>query len=91
MKRVVWRAQALDDLETIVTYIADRNAPAAERLHKAIEACADLLAAHPLAFRPGRVTGTREAVVHPNYILIYRVLADTVEIVSVVHARQQYP
>jgi len=37
------------------------------------------------------VHGTREAVVHPNYILIYRVGTDAVEIVSLVHARQQYP
>jgi len=37
------------------------------------------------------VAGTREAVVHPNYILIYRVLDDRVEVVNVVHARQQYP
>ena len=25
-------------------------------------------------YRPGRVSGTREAVVHPNYIVIYRVI-----------------
>lgn len=89
--RVAWRAQAVDDLESIIAYIADRNLPAAERLHAAIEACADALPAHPHAFRPGRVAGTREAVVHPNYILIYRVLDDRVEVVNVVHARQQYP
>jgi toxin ParE1/3/4 len=46
---------------------------------------------HPFLYRPGRVAGTREAVVHPNYILVYRVTAEAVEIVSVVHARQQYP
>ena len=91
MTPVVWRAQALDDLETIITYIADRNVTAAERLHQAIDACAKLLAEYPYAFRPGRVSGTREAVVHPNYILIYRPTAGTVEIVNVVHARQQYP
>jgi len=37
------------------------------------------------------VPGTREAVVHANYITIYRVTAEAVEIVSVVHARQLYP
>ena len=42
-------------------------------------------------YRTGRVEGTREAVVHPNYILIYRVATDAVEIVAVVHARQEYP
>jgi toxin ParE1/3/4 len=30
-------------------------------------------------------------VVHPNYILIYRVTGDAVEIVNLVHARQRYP
>jgi addiction module RelE/StbE family toxin len=91
VRRLIWRARALDDLETIITYIAERNLTAARRLHAAIEACADALPAHPFAFRPGRVAGTREAVVHPNYILIYRVLDETLEIVNVVHARQQYP
>jgi len=42
-------------------------------------------------YRPGRVEGTREAIVHPNYILIYRVTVDAVEITAVVHARQEYP
>jgi toxin ParE1/3/4 len=37
------------------------------------------------------VASTREAVVHPNYILIYGVSADAVEIIAVVHSRQQYP
>ena len=42
-------------------------------------------------YRAGRIRGTREAVVHPNYILIYRVGSDAVEIVNVIHSRQQYP
>ncbi len=56
-----------------------------------IEASVLLLAEHPTPLRPGRVAGTREMVVHPNYIVVYRVNAGPVEIVSVVHARQQYP
>ena len=91
MRTLVWRASALDDLETIISYIAERNAAAAERLQSAIEACAKGLPEHPFLYRPGRVAGTREAVVHPNYILIYGVSADAIEIVAVVHSRQQYP
>ena len=89
--KLVWRARALTDLEAIMSYIAERSEPAAERLQSAIEACADGLTRHPFLYRPGRAEGTREAVVHPNYILIYRVGAEAIEIVRVVHSRQQYP
>ena len=68
MLRLIWRAGALDDLEAILTYIAERDITAAERLNASIEACAERLPEHPFMFRPGRVPGTREAVVHPNYI-----------------------
>jgi toxin ParE1/3/4 len=89
--KLVWRARALSDLETILSFIADLNLAAAERLLEAIETCTERLPEHPFLYRIGRVEGTREAVVHPNYIVIYRVGADVVEIVNIVHARQQYP
>jgi addiction module RelE/StbE family toxin len=89
--KLVWRASALADLTTIIGYIAERNLSAAEELQGAIENCAERLPEHPFLYRTGRVDGTREAVVHPNYILIYRVDTDAVEIVSVLHSRQQYP
>jgi toxin ParE1/3/4 len=89
--KLVWRAKALADLETIISYIAERNVNAADRLLGAIEACTEGLPDHPFLYRPGRVEGTREAVVHPNYIVIYTVGTDRIEIVAIVHARQQYP
>jgi toxin ParE1/3/4 len=49
------------------------------------------LAEHPYLFRPGRVSGTRELVVHTNYVVVYRVLTTSVEIVAVLHTRQRYP
>ena len=88
---LIWRDSALADLETIIAYIADRNGPAAQRLKSTIDARAEGLTKQPYLYRAGRVPGTREAVVHPNYILIYRVNADAVEIVSVMHSRQRYP
>jgi toxin ParE1/3/4 len=48
------------------------------------------IAKHPYLYRPGRVAGTREAVIHPNYLLVYRV-TETIEILAILHARQQYP
>ena len=32
-----------------------------------------ILSSDTVLFRPGRVDGTREYVVHPNYIVVYRV------------------
>lgn len=64
---------------------------AAQRLKSLIAACAERLPEHPFMYRPGRVPGTREAVVHPNYILVYRVTGEAVEVVNLVHARQEYP
>ena len=56
-----------------------------------IEAAVMPLAQHSFLFRPGRVPGTRELVAHPNYIVVYRVKGNQVEIVSILHARQHYP
>lgn len=91
MLPLVWGAEALRDLEQIIGYIADRNVAAAERLQDAIEYTAGQLPAHPYLHRPGRVPGTREAVVHPNYVLVYKVGAAEIDVLAVLHARQQYP
>jgi toxin ParE1/3/4 len=88
---VVWRDEAEADLLEILEYIAARNKPAAARLHAAILHTAERLAEHPAIHRPGRAPGTREAVVHPNYILIYQVTAAQIEILTLIHARQLYP
>jgi toxin ParE1/3/4 len=88
---LVWRRAARDDLAEIIAYIAARDPSAVRRMKAVIEAAVLPLAEHPFLFRPGRVPGTRELVAHPNYIIVYRVLVDRVEIVSVLHARQLYP
>jgi len=89
--RVVWTNKGLDDLDMITDYIGDRNFPAAERIRALIEDASERLSNHPYVHRPGRLPGTREAVVHPNYIIVYSVDTDQVTILAVIHARQQYP
>jgi len=42
-------------------------------------------------YREGRIRGTREIVVHRNYVVFYHVSEDTVTIQRVKHARQQWP
>jgi len=90
MPHIVWRPQAREDLRRIIDFVSDRNIAAALRLATLFEQAAERLADHPYMHRAGRVPGTREAVVHPNYIMTYRV-HEAVEIVSIFHTRQQYP
>jgi toxin ParE1/3/4 len=89
--KVIWRQTARNDYYELLDYIAERNLAAAARLENAIETRTEMLAEHPFMNRPGREPGTREAIVHPNYIVVYRVTAEVVEILNVVHARQEYP
>lgn len=91
MLPVIWRADARSNLAEIVSYIAERNPSAARRVREMIEAAILPVAEHPYLYRFGRVPGTREVVAHPNYILVYRVAVDCIEVVNVLHARQQYP
>ncbi len=91
MLRLLWTAEALEDLCEIIGYIAERNLPAAERLTDIIETTVERLPDHPFLYRAGRVSATREAIVHPNYIVVYRVGSDAVEILAVLHSRRQYP
>lgn len=91
MLRLVWLESALGDLDAIVDYIAARNYAAAFKIQQTVEACVERLIEHPYLHRTGRVRGTREAVVHPNYVIVYRVRSDSVEIVNVIHSRREYP
>ncbi|KAB0494807.1 type II toxin-antitoxin system RelE/ParE family toxin [Pseudomonas vancouverensis] len=87
---VEWRPEARAELWQIISYISDLNFKAAIELFQAIEAATSALPEHPYLYRIGRVLNTREIVVHPNYLVIYRV-TDRIEIMSVLHARQEYP
>jgi toxin ParE1/3/4 len=86
-----WRETARADLLAIVDYISDDNPDAAQRLKDDIEAKTSKLPEHPRLYRPGRVAGTREMVVRPNYVVIYTEDARAVSILRVLHAAQQWP
>lgn len=88
---VVWRARASADLLAIVEYIAADNPDAAQALKDAIETRAAGLAGQPRLYRAGRVKGTREMTAHPNYIVIYRIVGQAVEVLRVKHAAQKWP
>ena len=91
MLRVEWRESARADLLAIIDYISDYNPDAAQRMKDDIEAKAINLAEYPKRHRPGRIAGTREMVVHPNYLIIYSAGDESVVILRILHAAQQWP
>lgn len=91
---ILWRPLAEADLEGFIDFIALDNPDRAESFGQELRQKVGVLADHPLmgrTGRPGLPAGTRELVVHKNYIVFYRVLAEsrTVEVLRVRHTAQQ--
>ena len=92
MLLIEWKASADADLFEILDYISERNEQAAERLYGLIQGTLEHASDHPYLYKPSqRILGLREIVVHPNYIVLYRVAATCIEVVNVVHARREFP
>lgn len=91
MPELEWKASAVADLMALVDYITDDNPRAALALLDEIQDKVALLPVHPKCCRPGRVMGTRELVVRPNYIVVYAETEAAVTGLRVLHAAQQWP
>ena len=93
MTKLVWRPMAMADREAIMDYIAADNPLAAVELDDDFEDKAEMARQRPTLYRPGRVPGTREIVVRPTYVMVYRIEDDgeTVAVLRVLHAAQQWP
>lgn len=91
MRRLEWKVQAENDLFDILDYIGQDNPDAALELVQKIREKAAGLLIRPTLYRAGRIRGTREMIVHRNYIVFYRVTDEAVTILRVKHARQMWP
>ena len=89
--KLLWTPEARQDRIKIYDYIEADNPLAALELDELFCKNADYLLEHPGLGRQGRVQGTRELVVHPNYIVIYDVVGDAVRVLRVLHAARQWP
>ena len=80
------------DLDAIAAYYGTINPAATLAILDAVARTQGLLAEHPFVGRPGKVPGTREAVVVGTaFILVYVPSADAVTIVKVLDSRSQWP
>lgn len=88
---VKWLAVALENMRTIADYIAQDNQDKATTFVREIRQKTNVLADLPSVGRAGRVLGTRELVAHKNYVVVYRIKGQNLEIVRVRHVRQKHP
>jgi len=81
-----WTKTALRSVDEIAGFIAKDNPARATSFVLELKNAVTKLQAHPGMGRAGRVHGTRELVLHKNYIAVYRVRGDDVEILRLHHA-----
>ena len=79
---------AIDDLQRIRHHIGEENPDAASRIAIQIIAACDRLEYLPERGRPGLVPGTRELVSCWPYVIVYRIIDSTVEILRIWHSSQ---
>ena len=89
--KLYWTLEAIADRDAIFDYIEADNPAAAAALDELFSEKAERLTDHPKLGRPGRVEGTRELVVHENYILVYDIVGEMTRILRVLHAARQWP
>jgi toxin ParE1/3/4 len=81
-----WTKTALASVDEIAGFIAKDNPTRATSFVLELQTAVTKLRVHPGMGRAGRVPGTRELVLHKNYIAIYRVRGDNVEILRLHHS-----
>jgi addiction module RelE/StbE family toxin len=87
LRRIIWTAEAVENLEAICIYVSAFNPAAAARLAERLIDLADSLAEYSERGRDAGA-GKREMTIVWPYILRYRVDGDTVVILRIRHGAQ---
>ena len=87
-----WTPLAAGQLESAHDYVARDDPSAADDSVERILSAVEALEQHPHIGRKGRVARTRELVVTGTpFLVAYRVKADQVEILAVLHGARRWP
>jgi addiction module RelE/StbE family toxin len=88
LHRIVWSRRAQSDLAGIRDYVSQFAPLAAQRLAMRLIGAAESLSEHPLRGRS--IGGDRRAIVAiPPYHIRYRVIGETVEIITIRHGARE--
>ncbi|MEW5926841.1 MAG: type II toxin-antitoxin system RelE/ParE family toxin [Gemmatimonadota bacterium] len=93
MIRLVWTRPALEDVQEIRAYIARDSQRYARIVAERLVAAVERLPDHPLSGRvvPEVGQSTLREVIEPPYRIVYRVRAELLEVLAVVHSARQFP
>jgi len=89
--QLVWKPMALEDRERIFDWLSAQNVQAAIALDDEFDLFSERVCVDPLIYRESRVAGLREAVIRPNYIMIYQIRGVELHIVRIIHTAQRWP
>lgn len=87
MRDLIWTNRALKQLDDIADFIARDNPLRAQTFVVELRSKLEVLKTQSLG-RAGRVFGTKELVLHPNYLAVYRIKADQVQVLTILHTAQ---
>jgi toxin ParE1/3/4 len=79
-----------DDLAQIHRDISLRNTHAADKLIQRIYSKVMQLETNPKLGRQSQFDHLRELVIHPNYIVLYQIMPNQIEILRIRHAAQDW-
>ena len=90
---ILWSAHARMDILEILAYFASLNdLSTGKSIVSRIMLSIDRLAEYPLSGRQGHIEGTREILVkNLPYLLVYRMLSSSIEVVRVFHTPRLFP
>ena len=82
-----WTRGALQNLDDIALYIAQDHPVRAQSFVRELKQKIENLRVFQIG-QAGRIFGTKEFVLHKNYIVIYRVKNDQVHVLRIQHCAQ---
>lgn len=83
-----WSETAADDLQNIYEFIARDKPDAALATIEKLIATVDLLLMHPHLGRPAELDARK--LIHPPFVIVYRIVDDVISIEAVFHGKRRY-
>ena len=83
-----WTNRAIGRLDAIAAYIAKDSPTRAKTFTQELRKKVDVLKSQQIG-TAWKIFGTRQYVLHPNYIAIYKVKGNEVQILTILHSAKE--